>query len=198
MISAVLASAVSVADAMYHGLTGQFLLDESRSPAWVDVTVAVLLAATFALLAAVLSQRARTVDAGSRWVRWVRRVMQADLIVLSAGSLTILLQPLIGKAAIDRLSSAVGGLSFGLMFLLSVILGGLLLRRRDQRLPATLMAAPLAIIPLLLLLNQVAPGWAHPAYAETAVYLGLALARRSRAAVDARAVPVVTAPARVR
>lgn len=195
MISAILTSAVSIADAVYHGLAGQFLLDQDRSAAWVNVTVGLLLGVTFALLTAVLTQQACRIDAGSRWVRWVRRFTQADLVLLSVGSLTILAEPFLGKATIEQVSGAIGGLSFMLMFVLGAVLGVLLLRRRDQRLPAMLMTAPLAIIPLTYLLYQVAPGWAHPAYAETALYIGLALVGRSGASVGAAAPPAHTAPA---
>jgi hypothetical protein len=37
------------------------------------------------------------------------------------------------------------------------------------------MAAPAVVIPLTLLVAALAPDWAHPAYAETSLYLGLAL-----------------------
>ena len=79
------------------------------------------------------------------------------------------------------------------MFVFGAVLGALLLRRRYQRLPAILMAAPVAIIPLTFLLYQVAPGWAHPAYAETALYLGLALLGNIRSSATA-ATPVHAAP----
>jgi hypothetical protein len=195
MISAVLTSAVSIADAVYHGLTGEFLLDPDRNATWVYATVAVLLAVTFALVAAVMAQQALRIDAGSRWVRWVRRFLQADLALMSAGSLTILVEPLVGKATVDQLPGAIGGPSFVLMFVLGATLGTLLLRRPDMRLPAILTAAPLAIIPLTYLLYQVAPAWAHPAYAETALYIGLALAGRNGASVGVRATPARTARA---
>ena len=155
-----------------------------------------LLAVTFALLAAVLAQQARQIDAGRRGVRWVRRFLQVDLAVLSAGSLTILAEPLVGKTTVDQLSAALGGPSFVLMFVFGAVLGALLLRRRYQRLPAILMAAPVAIIPLTFLLYQVAPGWAHPAYAETALYLGLALLGHIGSSATA-ATPVHAAPAPV-
>jgi hypothetical protein len=73
----------------------------------------------------------------------------------------------------------VAGVAFVLMFLLGATLGLSLLRRPDLRLSAVLLAAPLALIPLAMLAETLTPGWGHPGYAETALYLGLATLARS-------------------
>jgi hypothetical protein len=180
MISAVLTSVMSIADAVHHGLTGELLLDEDSSAGWVRVGSSLLLAATFGLLAAALAEQASRVDAGSRAIRWVRRLMQGVLAVLSivfAGGLVV--EAYAGTAVIHEAWGAVGGASFVLMFLISVVLGACLLRRPDLRVAAVLMAAPAAMIPLTFLVQVLAPGWAHPAYAETALYIGVALLGRS-------------------
>jgi hypothetical protein len=73
---------------------------------------------------------------------------------------------------------AVAGIAFIVMFLLGAALGACLLRRPGLRLPAILLLAPVVLIPLAMLADSLAPGWAHPGYAETALYLGLALLSR--------------------
>jgi hypothetical protein len=175
MTAAVLTSVMSVADAVHHGLTGHYLLDDERAARWVIVGSNLLIAATFALLAAVLAERAPTIDAGSRAIRWLRRLTLGDLALLAlvfGGGIAI--DPR-GDGAITDIWGALGGLGFLLMFVLGTALGLALLRRREMRLPAALMAAPLALVPLTILVNAVAADWAHPAYAESALYIGLAM-----------------------
>jgi len=60
------------------------------------------------------------------------------------------------------------------MFAVGAFLGLLLLRGR-LKVAACLMVAPLVLVPLAVMLNFAAPRLAHPAYAETALYIGLAL-----------------------
>jgi hypothetical protein len=135
----------------------------------------VLLAATFALLAAVLTGRAERIDRGSRWIRAVRRLVQADLAVLAlifTGGLWADRHP---DTTVYQAWELTGGPSFALMFLAGVVLGVCLLHRRDLRTAALLTAAPVVLLPLTIAVQALAPGWAHPAYAETALYLGLAL-----------------------
>jgi hypothetical protein len=176
MIAAVLTSAISIADGVYHGLTGQFLLNEDINPRVVTVSFDALLAVTFALLAVVLMQQADRVDAGGRVVRWIRRLMQGVLalpaLAFAAG---LAVDRTAETSTIHRIWDVAGGISFVLMFMVGIVLGVCLLRRPDLRVAAVLMAAPAALIPLLFLVQALAPGWAHPAYAETALYIGLAL-----------------------
>jgi uncharacterized membrane protein len=176
MIAAILTSVMSVADAALHGLTGHFLLDVDASAPAVIAASNALVAVTFALLTAVVTEQARRIDAGRRPVRWVRRLMQATLAVLTivfAGGLAVDIAP--DTSVLHRIWEAAGGAGFLLMFVVGVILGACLLRRPQLRRAAVLMAAPAAIIPLTLLVAALAPDWAHPAYAESALYIGLAL-----------------------
>jgi hypothetical protein len=176
LIAAVLTSVISIADAVWHGLTGRFLLDDDRSAGWVMASSSVLLAVTFALLAAVLAEQADRIDAGSRAIRWIRRVMLGILAVLSiVCAARLAVEATSANTAIYNAWGAVAGIGFVLMFLVGAVLGACLLRRLDLRPAARLMAASVVIIPLTILVQALVPGWAHPAYAETALYIGLAL-----------------------
>ena len=67
------------------------------------------------------------------------------------------------------------GVAFASMFILAVALGFCLVRVRELRPSAVLLLAVLPAIGLAIILNAIGSAFAHPAYAETAVYLGIAL-----------------------
>lgn len=122
--------------------------DDETGVTWALVTTNLLMMITFGLLAAVLVRNAERIDGGGGAVRWIRRLFAADLAVLATGYLLI---------------SVVGA-----------VLGGVLLRRPDVRMPAALMVAVVPIIGLTFALDVVAPDGGTPA-AETSLYLGIAL-----------------------
>ena len=103
---------------------------------WALVATNLLMTATFGLLAAVLVRNAERIDAGSGAVRWIRRVFAADLAVLATGYLLV-------SVAGSEAFGAVAGIAFLVMFVLGAVLGGVLLRRPDVRVPAALMVAPI-------------------------------------------------------
>jgi hypothetical protein len=98
----------------------------------------------------------------------VRRALVLDLVVLAVGGAA---SSVVGAEFLG----AVAGIAFLTMFLLGTILGATLLRRPSLRLPAVLMAATVPVLVLSFALVAVAPRWGHPAYAETVLYLGVAL-----------------------
>lgn len=175
MAVAILASALSVLDAVSGGITGGAVdvWDDNSGQRWVIVAVDVLLVALFALLTAVLVQQADRLDGASRVVRWIRRTLLADLAVL-AGVFVV------GTVLVHYPGpvEAVAGIAFVLMFPLGAVLGVCLVRRPGLRLPAVLLVASAALIPLAMLADSLAPGWGHPGYAEAALYIGLALLAR--------------------
>ncbi|WP_448624551.1 hypothetical protein [Geodermatophilus sp. URMC 64] len=180
---AVAASVFSVADAVLRATTDVVPpWDADHGTAWGYAGAAILLSVTFVVLAAVLVRAADSIDAGSAARRWIRRVLAADLVVLAVGGA-------VSTATAASVLGAVAGVSFLLMFVLAVVLGATLLRRPETRGPATVLVATLPVIGLTFLVEALAPGWGHPAYAETAVYVGLALLGRS-----AVAAPVPTGP----
>jgi hypothetical protein len=167
--AAVALSAVSIYDAIYHGLTGQGSFASDQGPEWGQLMSSGVLTLTFGLLAAVLVLADRSIDR-SRWVRSARRLLIADLAVLAIVFATDMM---LGR--IPAALEAVAGVAFLLMFVLGLVLGALLVRTPVHRLPALLMMAPVALIPGMLVLNLIAPGWSHPGYAESTLYIGIAL-----------------------
>jgi len=141
----------------------------------------------------VLIQDADRIDGSSRFVRWVRRLLLGDLALLAAifAVGTVL-------AKMPAALAVPAGVAFILMFLLGAVLGVALIRRRGLRLPAVLMTAAIPLIPLTAAIGAIAPDWAHPGYAESALYLGLALLARHRSTDTAptaeERVPVATEP----
>lgn len=179
LTAAILTSALSVADAANQGVTGHPLIDQETNATWAYASSSLLLAATFGLLAAVLAEQADRIDAGSRTVRWLRRLMQGDLAVLAlvfAGGLVVDGYP--ETSLVYRAWGAIAGIAFLMMFLIGTVLGVSLLRRSDRRVAAALMAAPLVLIPITFAVATLAGDWAHPGYAESALYIGLALLGR--------------------
>jgi peptidoglycan/LPS O-acetylase OafA/YrhL len=167
--AAVVLSVVSVGDAVVRATTDVVPpWDDESTTTWALVATNLLMMATFGLLAAVLVRNAERIDAGSGAVRWIRRVFAADLAVLATGYLLV-------SVAGSEAFGAIAGIAFLVMFVLGAVLGGVLLRRPDVRVPAALMVAPVPIIGLTFALEALAPGWGHPGYAETALYLGIAL-----------------------
>jgi hypothetical protein len=177
--AAVVLSVVSVGDAVLRATTDVVPpWDDESTTTWALVATNLLMTATFGLLATVLVRNAERIDAGSGAVRWIRRVFAADLAVLASGYLLV-------SVAGSEAFGAVAGIAFLVMFVLGAVLGGVLLRRPDVRVPAALMVAPVPIIGLTFALEALAPGWGHPGYAETALYLGIALLGLTTAASTA-------------
>lgn len=167
--AAVALSVLSIGDAILRATSATPPpWDDELGTTWGIASTNVLMAATFGLLAAVLVRDAARIDAGSAVVRWTRRLLAVDLAVLASGFVFVT----VFDAAFF---GAVAGVTFLAMFVLGAVLGGLLLRRPEVRLPAALMLAVVPLIPLTFALEAIAPGWGHPGYAETALYLGIAL-----------------------
>lgn len=143
----------------------------------MTVAITALEVVTFLALAAVLLAAGGWIDQGSRAHRWLRCLLAVDLLVLAVGVA-------VANGAETGPYVAIAGAAFLGMFLLGVGLGIALLRRSELPTPALLMTAPLGLLPLAFLIDAVAPGWGHPAYAETALYLGIAVL-----GVDAPLVP---------
>ena len=190
LAAAVAGSTISIADAVYTGATGHTApWDDPAAPGWATAAVNTLIVVIFVLLAAVLVRAAGRIDGNSRVVPWVRRLLAADLAVL-AGVLAVgvVLDGFPGPLEI------LAGVGFLLMFLLGVTLGICLLRDPGLRGPAVLLTSPLLLLPLAMLASVLAPGWDHPGYAETALYLGLALLGTTTGDQHDRTTPSKKAP----
>jgi hypothetical protein len=169
------ASAASLTDAVYGAITGH---DGPWEPPdgnrWAITAINALLAALYLVLAAALVYRADRIDGRSGAVKWIRRLLVLVLAVLAGVFL-------VGTALADFPApvSAIAGIAFILMFLVSVALGIGLLRRPGLRAPAVLLVSAVPIIGLTAVVGLFTTRLIHPAYAETAVYVGLALLARA-------------------
>jgi hypothetical protein len=105
-------------------------------------------------------------------------LLAADLAVLATGYLLV-------NVVDSEILGATAGVTFLAMFILGAALGGTLLRRPHVRVPAALMVAVVPLIGLTFALEALAPGWGHPGYAETSLYLGIALLGLTAAAAGA-------------
>jgi hypothetical protein len=180
---AAVASATAVCGSIYTGVTGhETPWNDVTGVPWVITTVGVLITTMYGLLTVVLVRSSAAIDAGRRPVRVVRTLLIIDLTVLAAVFATVL-----AHGSYDGPLAAVAGVAFLLAFLLGAVLGALLLRRPQQRTPAVLLLTPAVVIPLTALVSMQFPNWADPAYAEAALYLGLAL-------LGAEPQPVPTRP----
>ena len=167
--AAVVLSVVSIGDAVLRATSDAIPpWDDEAGTTWVVVATNLVMVATFALLAAVLVRNASRIDEGSGVRRWIRRLLAVDLGILAAGFLVV-------NVVEGDVVGAVAGITFVAMFVVGVALGATLLHRPDVRVPAVLMVAVVPVIALTFALEALAPGWGHPGYAETALYLDIAL-----------------------
>ncbi|GAA4981294.1 hypothetical protein [Kineococcus glutinatus] len=169
LTAAVCTSAIAVGDAVVLGTTGDNLIDDASARWWAS-TVDAVHAAAYGLLAAALVRAGGAVDAGSRFRRALRWLLTAALAVLAvafAASAVVGTPPAVFEVP--------AGAAFALLFLVGAVLGLALLRVPGAAAAGALMAAPLLLLPLAVAIGAIAPRWAHPGYAEAAVYVGLAL-----------------------
>jgi len=169
------ASAVSVTDAVYGAITRR---DTPWEPPdgnrWAMTAINALIAVLYLALAAALVYRGARIDGRSRAVLWIRHLLVLVLAVLAGVFL-------VGTAVGDYPGplSAIAGIAFILMFMLSTALGVGLLRRPGLRWPALLLVGALPMIGLTAVVGLFASRVIHPAYAESLVYVGLALLART-------------------
>lgn len=193
LAAAVGLSAIALTDAVTHGLTGSSSVFSDESGVSVAWGLSGFVHSTAYLLgAAVLVVRGRDIDVGSRARRILRWALVAGLTSLGIGFVVITVAG-ISTGEVWVPPAAVGtvvGISFALALLTPAILGLTLLRRPGWRAAAVTMVAALPLLLLTVLLGALGSDFAHPAYAEAAAALGVALVglapRPTEAAVDAR------------
>ena len=176
--AAVATSGIALYDAAHHGLTGRYseFSEESTIPALILVSETIH-GLTYAVLAAVLVIWAKSALV-SRLQRLMARLLAVNLGVFAVFSLVV--DPIAAEtggssAAVENVTSTIGGGLFLLMFLLAFALGLTLLRTPDRRLSAVLLVAIAPVVLLTVVAAILGSGFAHPAYAETLVHVGVAL-----------------------
>jgi hypothetical protein len=170
-------SGVAVYDAIHAGVAGRpsgFSDAYGMTPTMI--IGGVVHGLTYAALLAVLVVQRRRIDAGSTVRRWIRRLLVIDFGLLA----TIFLigtpfLPRMERAGWGDVSSAIGGISFLVMFVLSVALGLASVRQPHLRVAALVLISTVPLIGLAIGLGALGSSFAHPAYPEAAVYLGVAL-----------------------
>jgi hypothetical protein len=170
-------SAVALWDAIHTGLTGR----PSGFSDQFGVTPMMIIGGlvhglTYAAVLAVLVVQRRRIDAGSAVRGWIRRLLVVDFGLLATMFLigTPFL-PRMERAGWGDVASTIGGLSFLLMFVLSVALGVASVRTPQLRTAALVLISTVPLIGLAIALAALGTGFGHPAYPEAAVYLGVAL-----------------------
>ena len=178
--AAAIFSAVSLYDAVHHGVTGRgSAFSDEYGMTWATVAGSILSALSFIALAVILVIERGRMDSDSRLRRWVRRLLAVDLALLAAVfGIGIPLMGALGRGRLDAAVGGVAGVAFAAMFVLAVGLGLSLVRIRELRPSALLLLAVVPAIGLTIILQAMGSAFAHPAYAETAVYLGIALLGR--------------------
>jgi hypothetical protein len=179
LTAAVVTSAIALTDAITHGLTGDNpFSDESDLAPAVLALVDVIHGLTYVALAVVLVREAARFRSVNRVARAARWVVMASLVTLAIGF--ILLAPVISwreaydTPLYDAFGMVGGPAFFGLIFG-SLALGLALARDRRLGVGARVLLLMLPVFGGMMLLAWLAPAWAHPAYLETTLQLGLAL-----------------------
>lgn len=123
------------------------------------------------------------IDGASRTMPWLRTVMAACYLFFGlqftwAGIFAPRYEP-------PELIGIITTLAFIGLHLLSIPMGLLLLRQPNMKTPALLLASPIVVLPLLIGLSFSFSAWAHPAYLETVVNMGVALLGVAKASAHA-------------
>jgi hypothetical protein len=191
--AAVLTSGMAITDAVAHGLTGEGgPFSEEAGTTSVLVVGMVVHGLTYLALAHVLVREAPRFAGVNRVARATRCLLMGSLCVLAAAFTTV--TPVttaydVTEGAFYYASGVVAAIAFLGLILGALVLGLALLRSRALGIGARLLALVLPVLAVTLLLQAVAPAWAHPAYLETTLQLGLALL-----GVGAVAQPVTRGP----
>ncbi len=179
MVGAVATSALAFTDAVTVAVSGQNLVGEADAANLTLLWTGLVHGLTYVALAWLLVVQRRRIDAGSRVRTVTRWALTASYLLLLPFFLVGVLQVTLTDSTVADLPTlyeVTAGVGFAGMFLSSIVLGFALWRATDLR-PAsrTLSLGVLAGIGATIALAVVASDWAHPAYAEAAVYLGTAL-----------------------
>jgi hypothetical protein len=170
-------SALALYDAIHAGLTGRpSAFSDAFGMTPMMIIGGVVHGLTYAALVAVLVVQRRRIDARSAARRWIRRLLVVDFGLLATMFLigTPFL-PRMERAGWGDVSSAIGGISFLLMFVLSAALGVASVRIPQLRAAALILIGTVPLIGLAIALAALGTGFGHPAYPEAAIYLGVAM-----------------------
>jgi hypothetical protein len=172
-------SAIALFDAATHGLTGRYSAFSEESDLQTLAAAGSLVhGLTYLALAVVLVREAGRFHSTNFLARGSRWLVLGSLAVLALGF--TLVAPLLTLAVaedgpVSDTFGLVAGPAFLGMVLGSLLLGLTVLRTRWLGTGGRVLAWMLPAFGMTLLLGWLAPEWAHPAYLETTLHLGLAL-----------------------
>ncbi len=177
--AAVLTSGIALTDAVTSGLTGDGgPFSEEAGTTSVLVVGIVVHSLTYLALAHVLVREAPRFAGVNRVARATRWLLLGSLSVLAAAFATVVPVTVaydVTKGLFYDASGIVAAIAFLGLILGALVLGLALLRSRALGIGARLLALMVPVLAATLLLQAVAPAWAHPAYLEITLQLGLAL-----------------------
>jgi hypothetical protein len=179
LLGAAATSAIALTDAITHGVThdSSAFVDESAHPALIAL-VGVAHGLTYLALCAVLVREGFRFAGVNRVARGTRLVLVVSLGALSPGY--ALLTPFVGFTGVEHAAGyavweGIATVAFAGLILGSLVLGLALLPSRALGVGASVLALMLPIAALTALVGWLAPAWAHPAYLETTLHVGIAL-----------------------
>ena len=177
LVGAAAISAIALYDAVYVGVTGRPSgVSDQYGLTPIMVIGGLAHGLGYALLAAALAAAGPRIDAGRSVRRWIRWLLEVDLALLAVMFLVgTPFIPALQRGGWGGITSAVGGILFLLMFVLAVALGLASIRRPEPRPAAVVLVATVPLIGVTVALGALGSGFAHPAYPEAAVYVGLGL-----------------------
>lgn len=176
LAGAAVTSSIALFDAFTHGLTGAYsVFADEGGVRWALVTAALAHGLPYLAFCAVLVLEAPLIRSAGRVAAGLRWVLLVSLALLAAGF--VLLAPFTEPtdSGLGLLFGVVATVGFIGMLLSAVVLGPLLLKVRALRPGSVVLSAMLPVLGLTFLLAWLAPDWAHPAYLETTLHLGIAL-----------------------
>jgi hypothetical protein len=183
LVGATIVSTVALTDALWQGFEGT---PAPWAPGgaleWMQRAGDFAHAIPYLILAALLISVGPSIDRGG-YSRWVRRLLAFSLVLFGA----VMLWSGLSGVGVEALGAIgiVFTVAFLLMLVLPILLGFTMVRRPGLRLPAWFLIAPVVLLPLVFVLSNFT-GFAHPAYAETAVNFGIALLGFAAAPAAAR------------
>lgn len=170
LVGATVMSTIALSDAIWVGNLPGTQSPLTSGPDFVLRLVDLGHAIPYLLLAAVLIQAGPRIDAGRKFVRIVRWALVAGFGFFGIASVWGVITGAVSEGVMEMIFN----IAFFATFILPVILGFALIRRRELRVPVVLLISPVVLLPLTLLLSSFS-SWAHPAYLETAINFGVAL-----------------------
>ena len=187
LVAAAMLSTLIALDIVWNAFnpdqTGPWL--DAETYPYLAQIVGIVHIALYSLLAAALIQSGRAIDGGRPLVRVLRWILISCFATFAVLFSVVIVNPAFNT---DGVYEMVANVAFAVSLLLPIVLGFALLRRREFRVPAILLIAPLLLLPLIFVLDAFTE-IAHPGYLEIAVNFGLALLCVAASAFPAETMP---------